>query len=88
MYTAERVLERIKTKPFVPMRIFTSAGTNYDVYHPDLAMVGKQLLIVGTVSKDNPAMFDKSSTISILHITAIEDLPVPAATDAAEKNGH
>jgi hypothetical protein len=87
MYTAERIQERIKVRPFVPMRIFTSAGTYYDIYHPDLAVVGKQLVFVGAASKDNPTMFDKSSTISILHITAIEDLPVGTASQSSESNG-
>jgi hypothetical protein len=73
------ILGRIKRKPFTPMRIITSAGEHYDIYHPDLIMVGKRYLVVGTVSEDNPSIFDKSTMVTLQEITAIENLPAPAA---------
>ena len=70
------------------MRIITSADEHYDIYHPDLIMVGTRHLVVGTASAENPAIFDKSSMVSILHISAIEELPTPAAPQPPEsKNG-
>ena len=88
MFTAEDIRARVKKLPFVPMRIITSADEHYDIYYPDLIMVGTRHLVVGTASAENPAIFDKSSMVSILHISAIEELPTPAAPQPPEsKNG-
>jgi hypothetical protein len=71
------ILARVKKKPFIPMRIITSAGEQYDVYDPDLIMVGNHHIHVGTASEDNPAIFDRSKFVTVQHLTAIENLPAP-----------
>ena len=35
MFTSDEIMQRVKQKPFLPMRIITSAGDHYDVHHPD-----------------------------------------------------
>jgi hypothetical protein len=84
MFTADDIKARIKIQPFVPLRVLTSAGDQYDVYHPDMIMVGRRYLVVGTASEDNPTVFERTSQIALLHITALEPLPVPGQ---APKNG-
>ena len=59
-----------------------SSGDKYDIHHPDLVLVGKRHLFVGTASEDNPAMFDRSSLLSVLHVAALEALPVESASDS------
>ena len=78
MFTAEDISNRIKSQPFVPVRIATSDGQSFDVFHPDLVMVGRRFIIVGTASTESPAHFDLVSRLAIIHITALEDLPAPA----------
>jgi hypothetical protein len=87
MFTAEDVKTRLKQQPFVPVRIITSGGERYDVYHPDLVMVGRRYLVVGTASEDNLTIFEKTSMVSVLHISALENLPTPAAPQGPGKNG-
>ena len=77
MLTADDIHERVRQRPFVPLRIITSGGQTYDVYHPDLIMVGRRAIIVGTASSENPLHFDQTTRISVLHVTALEDLPSP-----------
>lgn len=79
MFTANDILARVKRKPFVPVRIRTSDGEAYDVVHPDLIMVGRRALIVGTASVEDPATFELTAQLSILHVAAIEDLPIAIA---------
>jgi hypothetical protein len=50
-------------------------------------MVGRHYVVVGTASVDNPAVFERTSMVSVLHITALENLPMPAAPQGPEKNG-
>jgi hypothetical protein len=76
MFTADHVYERMHDRPFKPLRVVTSSGESYDVYHPELVLVGERYLFVGTASSRNPKVFDTSSHVSLAHITALEDLPV------------
>lgn len=86
MLTAEDVLRRVKLMPFIPFRILTSSGETYDVSHPELIMVGRRSLLLGTASKNNPIVYDKYSIVSMLHVTALEDLPT-TKTSASQGNG-
>jgi hypothetical protein len=84
MFTADDIKGRVKTQPFVPLRIITSAGDQYDVYHPDMIMIGRRSITVGTASEDNPTVYERVSQVAIMHITALEPLPIPGQ---AQKNG-
>lgn len=54
MLTTDDIKARLKQKPFVPVRFVTSSGQVFDVFHPDLIMVGRQFMIIGTASADDP----------------------------------
>ena len=77
MFTADDIQARVRGRPFVPLRIITSAGQTYDIYHPDLIMIGRRALIVGTASAENPTHFEQTTRLAIRHVTALEDLPSP-----------
>jgi hypothetical protein len=81
----EELRELIKKTPFQPFRLFLSNGQSYDVTHPDLAMVGRNDLILGLPASDIPAgVFDRFVFVALMRINNIEPLP-PASH--AEKNG-
>lgn len=83
MITANDLKQRAKKQPFVPLRIVTSSREKYDVYHPDLIWVGTRDVHVGTASLNDPSTYDNNvARLSILHLTALEDLPAKA-----KKNG-
>jgi hypothetical protein len=79
MITASDIQDKLKERPFVPFRVIMSSGDKYDIRHPDLVLVGKRHLFVGTASEDNPTMFDRSSLLSVLHVAAVEALPTESA---------
>jgi hypothetical protein len=83
MLTGNDVRERLQQKPFVPFRVVMSSGQFYDIYHPELVLVGKRHLFVGTASEDNPTEFDRSSLLSVLHMAAIENLPTEKASTSS-----
>jgi hypothetical protein len=78
MFTADDIQTRIRERPFVPVRIITSSGQAYDVYHPDLVMIGRRALLIGTASTENPSQFEQASRVAILHVSDLQDLPTPA----------
>jgi len=77
MFSPDDVQARLRDQPFVPLRIVTTIGQSYDIYHPDLVMVGRRALIVGTASMDNPSQFDQVTRIAMIHVSELRDLPVP-----------
>jgi hypothetical protein len=78
MFTTGQIRDRVKKQPFRPLRIVTSSGESYAITHPDLIWIGSREVYVGMPSSKDPAAFDslgQIAHISLLHITALEDLP-------------
>lgn len=75
MFSPDEIQSRLSDRPFVPLRIVTSAGQTFDIYHPDLIMVGRRSLTVGTASAENPRQYERTTRVAIMHVTALEDLP-------------
>ena len=77
MFTADDIQARVRQRPFAPLRIVTSAGQSFDIYHPDLVMIGRRSLTIGTASSENPTHYDQVTQVALLHVTALETLPSP-----------
>ena len=75
MLNASDIQTQLREIPFHPFRIITSGGTMHDVYHPDMVIVGRRFLIVGTPSAEEPSHAEQVTRISILHIVEICDIP-------------
>lgn len=86
MFTADDIHTRLRERPFVPLRIITSSGQAYDITHPDLVLIGRRSLIVGTASTENPAHFDSANRIAILHISDLQVI-APSAAKTGDTNG-
>ena len=76
MITANDIRDRLKTTPFEPFRIVTSSGERYDILHHDWVLLAKRTLAIGTPKTEGDVTPDGLHLISILHITAIEVIPV------------
>jgi hypothetical protein len=86
MITAAEVQKTLKREPFVPFRIITSSGRAYHVHHPEWAMVFRRYVEVGILNPEYPDFPDSSEWVSMLHITALEDVP-PSAKTSPKSNG-
>ena len=78
MYRSEAIKERLRQQPFHPLRIIVSEGLRYDVYHPDLVLVGERDIHVGLPRRADSDIYDRVVRIALVHLVAIEDLPEPA----------
>lgn len=79
--TAIDLLELLRAKPFVPLRLYATDGRTYDIRHPDQALV-----LVGRVIVPRPkgdGIPESSEHLSIDHIVRAEELLV----SAHDKNG-
>ncbi len=78
MFASSQIVELVRRRPFVPIRIVTSSDETFDVTHPDLIMVGQRDVIIGRASANDPRTYDLASHVAIMHVTAVHDLPSPA----------
>jgi hypothetical protein len=83
MFGWDGILKRVKEKPFRPFRIIASEGERFDIYHPDLVLVGNRDLTIGHPGP-NPSGYDGVTRVALLHVVALEDLPKTAAPSNGE----
>lgn len=76
--TAQTFREMLSRRPFQPVRVTLSSGQSFDIRHPEMALLTRTSLLVGTeIAEDGvPAEF---KILSLLHVTAIEPLGQQAA---------
>ena len=71
--TVQTFRELLNQRPFRPFWLVMSSGQTYEVRHPEIAMLTRTDILVGTdIAEDGvPAEF---RICSLLHVTAIEPL--------------
>ena len=73
----DSILAMLESKPFVPFRVVTSSGENYEIRHPEMAVATKAQMAIALPDPDGTP--SRLQLLSTLHITALEPLdPQPA----------
>jgi hypothetical protein len=75
MFTPELIQERLRRRPFQPFRIIASEGLHFDIHHPELVLVGRRELTIGTPDPQSPTIFDRIMWVELVHVVALEELP-------------
>lgn len=75
MFTREEIQDRLRGRPFRPLRIIASEGLRFDVLHPDLVWAGRRFLLIGHATAAAPTVFDQQSRVALVHVVALQDLP-------------
>jgi hypothetical protein len=83
MFRPDEIQDRLRQRPFRPLRLIASEGLRYDILHPDLVLVGQRDLTIGFPSPDNPRLYDRLIRVALVHVVGMEDLPLPATSEAA-----
>jgi hypothetical protein len=78
--TVKTFRELLAQRPFKPFRLVMSSGQSYEVRHPEMAMLTRTDMLVGTDVADDgvPAEF---KICSLLHVATVEPLS-NASTEA------
>ena len=76
--TLQTFREMLERRPFQPVRLTLSSGQAYEIRHPEMALLTRTSILIGTDLADDgvPAEF---KIISLLHVTAIEPIASRAA---------
>ena len=71
--TTQTFRELLSRQPFQPFRLVMSSGESYEVRHPEMAMLTRTDILVGTEVADDgvPAEF---RICSLLHVATIEPI--------------
>jgi hypothetical protein len=82
MFTAEQIQARLRERPFRPLRIIASEGMKFDIHHPDLVLVGRRDLQIGTPDPASPTIYDGVVRVALIHVVALEDVPASPSPSA------
>jgi hypothetical protein len=69
--TPDGIRKLLRQQPFKPFRLVMSSGREYEIRHPEMAMLLQNDILVGVDITDNgmPAEFD---ICPLLHVASIE----------------
>lgn len=74
-YEPQEIRDKLRARPFVPFRVYTSDGNHLDVKHPEMAMLTRMALLIGrpvaNPARDIPYHYD---SVRPLHIVRLEPL--------------
>ena len=74
------VLDYVRRRPFRPFRLTLTDGRTYEVHHPELAMVGLSIVVIGVPAPNSTdVLFQRAVTVDLAHIMEAEHLPVAAS---------
>ena len=85
--TPKDMRDRLHEQPFAPLRILTTTGNTYDIYHPELVMVGDHFLMVGMPSAKGPGIASQITRVALIHVCEVQDLPpvVPPSANGSSQ---
>ena len=69
----EDIRERLRKRPFQPIRLFLSDGAQYDVYHPDVIVVGRSEIVLG-LPGGNGDLPERFASVDPIHVVRIEPI--------------
>lgn len=84
---AEELIELIRVRPFVPLRIHMTDGQTYDIRHPDAVLVMRQRVDIGVRPDPMTGVLERVDHCSLLHVVRIEPLPPTTPADGAAAGG-
>ncbi len=73
----EDIRERLRKRPFQPIRMYLSDGAHYDVWHPDVMVVLRTEIVLGlprTNGHLNDDLPERLASIDPIHVVRIEPI--------------
>ena len=71
----QAINEFLRSRPFVPFRVYTSDGKSFDIKHPEMAMLTRMALVAARPVKDSRTEIPpRADMVSPLHIVRLEPL--------------
>ena len=78
---AEEMMQLLRRRPFAPLRIHLTDGTQYDIRHPDNVLVLRQAIDIGMQPDPASGVLERVERCSLLHVVRVEDLPTQSSNE-------
>jgi hypothetical protein len=82
MAALDDVQRRLRQRPFQPFVMYLTDGSQYEVRHPELILLGHPSLILGLTSEPDQTVYERAVDIDLLHVARME-----ASAGQAPHNG-
>lgn len=69
----DELRSRLRKHPFVPIRIYISDGSHYDVYERDFTLLSRSEVVIG-LEPGNDNFPERNAYVDPVHITRIETI--------------
>jgi hypothetical protein len=79
MIPPQDILNYLRAVPFRPIRISMASGKSFDIRHPEMVRVGRNVLILFMSVSDDPDIFDQWETVSLMLVENISFTETSAA---------
>ena len=79
--TSEELIEMLEERPFVPLRLHLSNGRTHEIRHPEMAIVGEDVMALGIEREESDR--PRLRFVSITHINEVEPISNAASTETS-----
>lgn len=86
MVPAQELLGYVRAEPFRPFQIRMTSGRTFDIRHPEMIRVGRNSLIIFSFVSDDPTLYDRWDTVSLILIESVSHQESPTAQGHAGSN--
>lgn len=76
----EELLERLRRRPFIPLRLHMPDGQTYDIRHPDNVLVLRTRVDIGVMPEPGTGVLARVEYCSLLHIVRVEELQTASSS--------
>ena len=77
----EDLIQLIRSRPFVPLRLHLSNGETFDIRHPELALITRSRVDIGLDPDPTSGILRNTVHLGLSHIVRVEKLePTPQPT--------
>src|SRR5438105_1146679 len=77
--SSQDVLLYVKAQPFRPFRLRMASGRTFEIRHPEMIRVGRTGAVIFSYTSDDPDVYDKWETVSLVLIESIDHLEASVA---------
>lgn len=74
----EELLQLLRRRPFIPLRLHMTDGHTYDIRHPDNVLVLRTRVDIGVTPDPGTGVLARVESCSLLHVVRIEELQTAA----------
>ena len=70
----EELRTLLRRQPFIPIRVYLSDGTTYEIHHPEMAFLTRSTVEIGIEELKGSGIADRVMHCSLVHVVRVENV--------------